>query len=125
MSQDRQRELSALLQELTDLAANAPAHLSQRVAGLSIREQAELALRLPARQRLELLLHAPQPMHLVRSLPDSEFYLSVREVGPTDGLPLMSLASASKMQHVLDLESWRGDRFDAERSGAWDIGQFC
>ncbi len=57
MSQNRQRELSALLQELTDLAANAPARLSQRVAGLSIREQAELALRLPARQRLELLTH--------------------------------------------------------------------
>ena len=119
MNQDRQRELSALLRELTDLASNAPARLGQRVAGLSIREQAELALRLPARQRLELLLHAPQPMRLVRSLPDSEFYLSVREIGPTDALPLMSLASAAQIQHILDLESWRGDRFDADRSGAW------
>ena len=119
MSQDRQPKFSALLQELNDLAANAPARLSQRVAELSIREQAALALRLGARQRLELLLHAPQPMRLVHSLPDSEFYLSVREIGPTDGLPLMSLASATQIQHVLDLESWRGDRFDADRSGAW------
>ena len=119
MGQDRQRELSALLRELTDLASRAPARLGQRLAGLSIREQAELALRLPPRQRLELLLHAPQPKRLVRSLPDSEFYLSIREIGPTDSLPLMSLASASQIQHVLDLESWRGDRFDAERAGGW------
>ena len=119
MNQDRPPELSSLLEELADLASNAPGRLSRRVAQFSVRELADLALRLPAAQRLELLLHAPQPMRLVRSLPDSEFYLSLREVGPNDGLPLMALASAAQIQHVLDLESWRGDRFDADRSGAW------
>lgn len=119
MNQDPPPEPSSLLEELADLASNAPERLSQRVAQFSVRELADLALRLPAAQRLELLLHAPQPMQLVRSLPDSEFYLSLREVGPSDGLPLMALASAAQIQHVLDLESWRGDRFDPDRSGAW------
>jgi hypothetical protein len=119
MSRDRPNEISALVAELAELAKHAPARLGERVASLGIREQAELALRLPARQRLELLLHAPRPMRLVRSLPEYEFYLTVREVGPTDALPLVALASAPQLQHLLDLESWRRDRFDAGRSGAW------
>jgi hypothetical protein len=55
----------------------------------------------------------------VRALPDGEVYLTVREVGPLDAMPLLALASASQLVHILDLESWRGDRFDADRSGAW------
>jgi hypothetical protein len=119
MSRDRPNEISALAAELAELAKNAPARLGDRIATLGIREQAELALRLPARQRLDLLLHAPRPMRLVRSLPEYELYLTVREVGPTDALPLVALASAPQLQHLLDLESWRRDRFDAGRSGAW------
>jgi hypothetical protein len=58
-------------------------------------------------------------MRLVRSLPDSELYLTVRELGPYDALPLLALASHEQLTHVLDLESWRRDRFDAKRCGAW------
>ena len=119
MSRDRQRETSALVEELAELARNAPARIGERLAALGVRRQAELALRLPAPQRLQLLLHAPRPMRLVRSLPESELYLTAREVGPSDALPLLGLASAPQLQHLLDLESWRGDRFDAKRSGAW------
>ena len=112
-------EIAELSRELGELAREAPARLAERVASLSIREQAELALRLPDPERLELLLHAPKPMRLVRSLPDAELYLTVRQVGPSDALPLLSLASADQIQHLIDLESWRKDRFDANRSGAW------
>ena len=90
-----------------------------KLANLSIREQAELVLALPAEQRARFLLDAPKPMALVRALPDGEFYLTVREVGPQGSLPLLALASASQIAHLLDLESWRRDRFDALRCGAW------
>jgi len=86
---------------------------------VSLAKLADDVLRRPARERLELLLHAPQPMRLVRSIPDGELYLTVREVGPHDALPLMALASAQQIQHLMDLEAWRGDRFDADRAGAW------
>jgi len=119
MSRERRQEISALVGEITELARNAPARLGERIASLTIREQAELALRLPPRQRIDLLLHAPRPMRLVRSLPESDFYLTVREVGPADALPLVALGSVDQLHHLLDLESWRGDRFDAGRSGAW------
>jgi len=112
-------EVSALVSELAGLARNAPDRLTERVRALSIRQQAELALRLPAKERMELMLHAPKPMRLVRSLPDSEFYLTVREIGPTDALPLLALASSDQLTHVLDLESWRHQRFDPKRAGAW------
>ena len=119
MSNNQRQEIAALVDELAELARQAPARLGERIASLSVRDQAELALRLPAQQRLELLLHAPKPMRVVRSLPSSEFYLTVRELGPTDALPLVALGSAPQLQHLLDLESWRRDRFDADRSGAW------
>lgn len=112
-------ELTGLVGELGELARSAPARLAERIEALSLRQQAELALRLPAGARLELLLHAPQPMRLVRTLPDAELYLTARELGPADALPLLALSSASQLQHLVDLESWRRDRYDATRSGAW------
>ncbi len=115
----RPDEIDDLAGDLRSLVRRDPEGLKARLAALSPRDQAELALRLAPRDRLELLLHAPKPMPLVRSLPDFELYLTVREVGPLDAEPLLALASAEQLEHVIDLESWRGDRFDADRSGAW------
>lgn len=115
----RPDEIDALARDLRPLVKGDPEGLKARLSALSPREQAELALRLSPRDRLELLLHAPKPMPLVRSLPDFELYLTVREVGPAEAEPLLALASAEQLEHVVDLESWRGDRFDADRSGAW------
>jgi len=114
-----QPQADRLALELAELARMAPDRLRERIAGLSIREQATLALRVPIEQRLQLILHSPRPMRLVRALPDGDLYLSVREIGPTEAMPLLKLASAPQIQHLFDLESWRVDRFDADRSGAW------
>ena len=111
--------LANLSRELQRLATTDRDGLASRINALTIREQAEFALRLPAVQRMELLLNAPHPTHLTRALPDAELYLTIREVGPADALPLIALASAAQLIHLIDLESWRKDRFDAERSGAW------
>lgn len=101
------------------LSRHAPDRLGEALADWETRQQAELALRLPAADRLRLILHAPHPMRLVRSLPPADFYLTIREVGPVDAIPILSLASDEQITHLLDLEAWRGDRFDAERCGAW------
>ncbi len=117
--EDSPDEIDALVREFGRLARDAPKDLAARLESLPLRRQADLLLRLPAAERLEVLLHAPQPMRLVRALPDAELYLTVREVGLHDALPLLSLASGEQIQHVLDLEGWRKDRFDGDRSGAW------
>ncbi|MCP3982570.1 MAG: hypothetical protein GY716_25040 [bacterium] len=105
--------------ELVRLARESPRDFDARVRELNIRDLAELAARLPPEARLELLVNAPRPMRLVRALPDSDLYMTVREVGPVDATPVIGLASKSQLQHLVDLESWRGDRFDARRAGGW------
>ncbi len=111
--------LAGLADELMRLARTDPDGLADRIAELTVREQAELALRLPAPQRLALLLHSPTPLKLVRALPNSELYLTVREVGPAEALPLLKLASGQQLRHLIDLEAWRKDQLDADRTGAW------
>jgi hypothetical protein len=107
------------LSDLLDLARRAPDELAARIERLTLGEKVELALRVPPARRLDLLLHARRPREVVRALPDAELYLTLREVGPSDATPLLALASTEQLLHVLDLESWRGDRFDADRAGAW------
>ena len=86
---------------------------------LALREEAAYALTLHGAERLEALLDSDQPMQVVRSLPDRDLYLTVRQVGIADALPVLALASPDQIQHILDLESWRQDRFDCDRAGAW------
>lgn len=112
-------EIDALARSLRSRVKADPEGVKARLAALSPEDRVDLALRLPPRERLDLLLHSPKPMALVRSLPALEVYLTVREVGPADALPLLALASADQILHLLDLESWRGDRFDPLRCGAW------
>ena len=83
------------------------------------REEAAYALTLSGAERLEALLESDEPMQVVRSLPDRDLYLTIRQVGVVDALPVLALASPTQVQHVLDLESWRQDRFDPDRAGAW------
>lgn len=101
------------------LARDNPSALTGELAEMTPRQVVETALALPARERLEVLLHAPKPMRAVRALPDADLYLTARELGPADALPLLALASAAQLQHVLDLEAWRHDLFDPDRAGAW------
>jgi len=107
------------LADLIELARRAPEELPARIEQLTLAERVELVLRMPPAGRLDLLLHARRPREVVRALPDAELYLTVREVGPSDAMPLLALASTEQLLHVLDLESWRADRFDADRAGAW------
>lgn len=107
------------LQEWRRLSRKNPSELSRELEPVSIREQVEAALSLPCGDRIPFLVHSPKPMRLVRSLPDGEFYLTIREAGPVDAMPVLALASAGQIHHLLDLELWRRDRFDAQRAGAW------
>jgi hypothetical protein len=58
-------------------------------------------------------------MRLVRALPGPDWYVTVREIGPADATDLIKLASVEQLTHLFDLESWRIDRFDPDRAGAW------
>ena len=72
--------------ELIELARRSPEELASRLAHVSIRDQARLALQLPTTERLQLLLHAPRPTRLLRALPDTDLYLTVRDLESVNGV---------------------------------------
>lgn len=58
-------------------------------------------------------------MALIRSLPAEDLYVVIREVGVADSADVVAKCSSEQLQSFLDLDVWRGDRFDADRYGPW------
>jgi hypothetical protein len=58
------------------------------------------------REKVDVLLSAPDPEALVQSIPEHELYLAVLEVGPSDSAEIVSLASPEQFRHFLDLSAW-------------------
>lgn len=68
---------------------------------------------------LDRILDDPHPAALVHSLPMTDFYLLVHDIGPDDSLPLLQLASDRQWDHLMDLETWRHDRLDLSAASRW------
>jgi hypothetical protein len=58
------------------------------------------------KEKLDLLLEAPDPEALVQSIPDQELYLALLEIGPEDAAEVVALASPSQFRHAIDLSAW-------------------
>ena len=71
------------------------------------------------RERLEVILDAPDPGTLVRSLPAEELYFTIREIGLGEAVELVRLASPDQFRTFLDLDAWRGSEMDARRILPW------
>ncbi|MFP4477046.1 MAG: DUF6178 family protein [Desulfatibacillaceae bacterium] len=73
----------------------------------------------PPEQALDLIISHPLAPSLVRSMSGQDLYLLVREVGPGDSTPLMALADDEQWRYMMDMEAWRGDRFDLDAFEKW------
>lgn len=82
------------------------------------RHRADLA-KASGRRRLDLILDSRSPQALVRALPADELYLAIRDIGLSDAVPLVSLASANQFKVFLDLDAWRAGEFQPSRAMAW------
>jgi hypothetical protein len=71
------------------------------------------------KRRLDLILDAPDPGALVRALPPDELYFTIREIGLSDAVELVQLASAAQFKVFLDLDAWRHGRFEPRRILPW------
>jgi hypothetical protein len=76
-------------------------------------------LRLSGSQALKAILDSPTPAHLVQSVAEEDLFWLVREIGPEDALPILSLASNDQWQFLLDLEVWHKDRLDMGSLNRW------
>ncbi len=71
------------------------------------------------RARLDVILEAPDPGALVRSLPAEELYFAIHEIGLADAAELVQLASPAQFRTFLDLDAWRGSAVDPLRILPW------
>jgi hypothetical protein len=66
-----------------------------------------------------VLLDAPNPAAIVPGLPVQELYFAIREVGLSDALDLVALATSAQLRGCVDLEAWRRDELDEGRMEEW------
>ncbi len=64
---------------------------------------------LPARRRLEIILSRPDPEQVVSRMAEQDFFLTVKEIGREDSLPLLALGTMDQLGHLFDIEWWRKD----------------
>jgi hypothetical protein len=84
-----------------------------------LREKRLQILALPPKKAMETILEDPQPVALVHSFPEQDFYFLIHDIGTGDSLPLLSLASNRQWEHIIDLEVWRKDQIDVESVSRW------
>ena len=87
--------------------------------GEVIRKEVARLLELDAKECADLLLDSPAAEQLVRAVPETDFYLLIKEVPDNDAIALLSIASDSQWQHVLDLDLWREDRIVPAKITHW------
>jgi len=85
----------------------------------NLRQKRLQILALPPKTAMNTILEDPQPVALVHSFPEQDFYFLIHDIGIGDSLPLLALASNRQWEHIVDLEAWRKDRIDVESVSRW------
>ncbi|MGV8075472.1 MAG: DUF6178 family protein [Syntrophobacteraceae bacterium] len=91
----------------------------KRMQKLPPRELSRLLMNFPAKKRLEVILERPDAEDVVAAIADQDFYFTVKEIGPDDALPLLSLARVDQLNHLFDIEWWRKDEPAASSALDW------
>jgi len=86
---------------------------------LSVRNQLDLMLQAPGKDRLHYLFLSEHPEQLIQEIPELEVFLTVKEAGEKDCLDLISLTTPEQFQFLLDLDLWKRDQLDPEKVLHW------
>lgn len=112
-------------------SANAKRKHSQSLLRRSRATRARELNDLPAEERLalihsaqgkgkyDLLLDAADGQQLLQLLPAQDLYLLVKELGREDSMDLLAMASVDQIMVCIDLDSWKGDQIDGDKSLEW------
>ena len=88
--------------------------LEEEVAVMPLEQQEEILRDLPFFQRFKLIELSEYPAELVRSMPGHELLYTMKEVGESTGLELLTMATEQQLQTVLDVDTWAGNEMDAD-----------
>ncbi len=93
--------------------------LSVQQAIAEVGELRKTVLALPSEKAMDAILEARQPAALVHSIPETDLYFLVQDIGPEDCMPLLSLASNAQWDFMLDMAIWKGDRIENRSLTRW------
>lgn len=86
---------------------------------LPFQEKLEFLYGLPARQKRDLILSAPEAERLVQSFAPETLFYTLKEIGVADASDLLSLAVPEQVKSLFDLDCWDKDRANLERMRQW------
>jgi hypothetical protein len=86
---------------------------------LPFQEKLEFLYGLPARQKRDLILSAPEAERLVQSFAPETLFYTLKEIGVADAGDLLSLAVPEQIRWLFDLDCWDKDRPNLARMREW------
>src|SRR5260221_4946856 len=86
---------------------------------LPFQEKLEFLYGLPARQKRDLILSAPEAERLVQSFSPETLFYTLKEIGSADAGDLLSLAVPEQVRSLFDLDCWNRDRPNVHRMREW------
>ncbi len=89
---------------------------------LPFQEKLEFLYGLPARQKRDLILSAPEAERLVQSFSPETLFYTLKEIGSADAGDLLSLAMPEQVKSLFDLDCWDKDRPNLRSHARMDRG---
>ena len=86
---------------------------------LPFHEKLDFLYGLPARQKRDLILSAPEAERLVQSFAPETLFYTLKEIGIADSGDLLGLAVPEQIRWLFDLDCWDKDRPNLGRMREW------
>ena len=97
-----------------------PRQAAERLDALPVEQRVDLVLSLPTgKQRMDLILMSSRPEELTRAIPPEDLVLGIKDLGDTDAVPLLEMASNRQVNYLFDLELWIREGMDLGRLLHW------
>ena len=95
------------------------ANAREEFLNLPFQEKLEFLYGLPARQKYDLILSAPEAERLVQSFAPQTLFYTLKEIGIADAGDLLSMAIPEQVRWLFDLDCWDKDRPNLRRMREW------
>lgn len=76
-------------------------------------------MRLPVRERVEIILDRPDAEAVAAGLAVEDYYITLQEMGPDDSLPLLALATVPQLNYLFDMQWWEKDEVQPAAALGW------
>ncbi|MDQ7837478.1 MAG: DUF6178 family protein [Thermodesulfobacteriota bacterium] len=86
---------------------------------LPLPDRIDVIMRASAKERQALILLTSHPEKVMALFPPEELFFTIKEIGATDALPLISLTTPEQLHLILDIDWWQKDRLRPDKIFEW------